>query len=140
MLENSFFKHFLKIGMGTFVSMFLGLITTPIITRIVSPDIYGKLSIFNMYVGIFVMILCLGLDQSLVRYFYVEDNLDYKRELLFKCIVFPILITEILSIIFFCLRINHMIKFEFSNQITILLCMQTLLQLIYRFSLLIVRL
>lgn len=140
MLENSFLKHFLKIGTGTFVSMLLGVITTPIITRIVSPDIYGKLSIFNMYVGIFVMVLCLGLDQSLVRYFYVEDSLEYKRELLFKCIIFPVLITEILSIFFVCLRMNGVIKFEFTNQITILLCIQTLLQLIYRFSLLLVRL
>lgn len=45
-MNNKFLKHFLVIGSGTFISMVIGFLTTPIITRIVSPTEYGQFSIF----------------------------------------------------------------------------------------------
>lgn len=140
MSEKSFIKHFLRIGTGTFISMFLGLITTPVITRTVSPETYGQFSIFNMYVSIAVMILCLGLDQALVRYYYVEDNIEYKSKLLFKCIVLPLLITVLLAKIFIFSIVSGTVKFEFSLNVVVLLHIQIVIQIIYRFSVLVVRL
>lgn len=140
MSEKNFLKHFTVIGGGTFINMLLSLLTTPIITRIVSPDEYGKLSIFTMYSGIALMIIGLGLDQALVRYYYEKDTDEYKKSLLFKCIRLPIIISLMISIIFIVLSKLEIINFEFNTFITTLLCIYTIIQVINRFSLLIIRL
>ena len=78
-MQTHFLKHFMIIGTGTLINMFLGILTTPIITRIVAPIQYGQLSIFITYSNILLMILCLGLDQALVRYYYERNDEGYKR-------------------------------------------------------------
>lgn len=138
--DSNFIKHFLVIGGGTLLNMTLGFITTPLITRLVDPEEYGRLSIFTMYSNIAVMILCLGLDQALVRYYYDNKDLLYKRGLLFKCIILPIVISVILSIAVILTSIYNIINYEFSTFIIIMLCLYTVVQIIYRFSLLVVRL
>lgn len=140
MKKNDFLKHFAVIGTGTLINLILGLLTTPIITRIVDPTEYGQLSIFNMYTSIALMVLCLGFDQALVRYYYESEDTEYRRELLFKCIKLPIIISLALSTIVIVASATGIFKFEFNTFIMILLCLNTLIQLIYRFSLLLVRL
>lgn len=139
-MQNNFLKHFAIIGSGTLINMFLGFFSTLIITRIVEPIKYGQLSIFIMYSNIATMVLCLGLDQTLVRYYYEKDNISYKRALLFRCITIPVIISIILSCIIFFLLTQNLILFEFNILLTILLCLYTIIQIIYRFSLLVVRL
>ena len=56
-MKNNFLKNFIIIGGGTFISMFIGFITTPIITRAVDPNAYGEYSIFTLYSSIAVMVL-----------------------------------------------------------------------------------
>lgn len=138
--KQSIIKHFLVIGSGTVLNMLIGLITTPVITRKVDPVEYGQLSIFIMYCTLAVMILCLGLDQALVRFYYEDDSIEYRRTLLSKCIKYPIIITLGLSILTICLSGLDVLKFEFSTQIMVLLCICVVIQLLYRFSLLLVRL
>lgn len=139
-MKNGFLKHFAVIGMGTFLNLILGVLTTPIITRIVDPSEYGQLSIFNMYSNIGLMVLCLGLDQALVRYYYESDTIQYKRALLFRCLKLPILASCSISIIIIVLSITGLFQFEFSWPIIVWLCLFTIIQIIYRFSLLMVRL
>lgn len=141
MSENkNFLKHFTIIGGGTLINMLLGVLTTPIITRIVDPIEYGQLSIFTMYSGIALMVLCLGLDQALVRYFYEKTDESYRRALLFRCIKLPIIVSILVSIIVIGISISGVVVFEFDTFILILLCVYTFIQLFYRFSLLLVRL
>lgn len=140
MKKNNFLKHFTIIGMGTFFNLILGLITTPFITRMVDPIEYGQLSIFTMYSNIAVMVLCLGLDQAIVRYYYNSKKVEYKRKLLYMCIWCPVLISIILGIGIVLLSVFDIFKFEFSSFIMVMLAIYTIIQIIYRFSLLIVRL
>lgn len=139
-MKNGFLKHFAIIGSGTFISMFLGLLTTPIITRIINPVEYGQLSIFTMYSQIGMMILCMGLDQAVVRYYYEQDNLQYKKALLFRCVKLPVILSAIVSIVIIYLSLGNIVEFEFSSLLIILLCFYTIAQIIYRFSQLIIRL
>lgn len=139
-MKNNFLKHFIIIGSGTILNLLLGLITTPLITRIVDPVEYGQLSIFTMYADMAVMVLCLGLDQAIVRYYYERDTSEYRRALLFRCIQLPVIISSLLGIIVIILSYFKIYNFEFSTHIMVLLCLYTFIQLIYRFSLLIVRL
>ena len=122
MQKNSFLKHFFVIGSGTVINMLIGLITTPLITRIVDPIEYGQFSIFTMYSNIAVMVLCLGLDQALVRYYYENEEIEYKRELLFKCIKLPMIISLLVCLIIISLSAFSIVEFEFNTTIMILLC------------------
>lgn len=120
--------------------MLLGVFTTPIITRYVNPSEYGEFSIFTTYAGIASMVLCLGMDQAMVRYFYESDTKSYKQELLWRCVQLPICV----SVIMLCMCILgdyiNVFCFEFNDLTLILLCIYVLIQVIYRFSLLLVRL
>ena len=138
--NNGFIKHFAVIGLGTAINMFLSLATTPIITRIVSKHEYGMFSIFQMYESIAVMVLCMGMDQTLVRYFYEEDRIEYKQSLLKKCIKLPCVFSIIVSIIFvLCIKFS-LFDFDFGVKTSIALCIYVFTLLLYRFSLLLVRL
>ncbi len=140
MKKQGFLSHFAVIGPGMFINLMLGLFTTPIITRLVAPDEYGQLSVFTMYSGIALMILCAGLDQSLVRFYYDSDTVEHRRGLLLRCVRLPLIITIAVSIGITALAYSGAVKFEFEPFIMLLLCLYTLFQLVYRFSQLTVRL
>ena len=139
MKNKNFISHFLIISGGTFINMLIGLLTTPIITRIVDPIDYGQLSIFNVYTNIATMVLCLGLDQALVRFFYRGD-IEYQKKLLHFCVKVPLLLSflslSLISLFYFLGLIN----LEFSNFILILLCINILLCILNRFLSLVLRL
>lgn len=139
-MKNGFLKNFMIIGSGTFISMFIGFITTPIITRAVDPNAYGEYSVFILYSSIAVMVLYLGMDQSLVRFFYDEDSMEYKHSLLYKCIKVPLLLCLMAFLISLIILKTNLWSFELGNTVFFLLCVYTFVQVIYRFSLLLVRL
>ncbi len=139
-MQRNILKHFTIIGGGTLINMFLGVITTPLITRLVDPVEYGQLSIFTMYAGIAVMVLCLGLDQALVRYYYEHKEDGEKRSLLFRCIKLPVAISVTVSVVVILLSISGVVTFEFPGLIMAILCLYTIIEIIYRFSVLLVRL
>lgn len=139
-MRSSFIKNFTILGFGSLLSMALGFFTTPIITRIVDPVDYGQFSIFTMYSNLAIMVLYFGLDQSMVRFFYEEDSFEYRQALLKKCVKIPVIATvgvSAFAILTYKLRI---FKFEFDGSILVLLCLYTLILVVYRFSMLLVRL
>lgn len=138
--EGHFLKHFAIIGSGTILNMLLGLINAPLITRIVDPVEYGQLSIFNMYANIFVMVLCMGLDQALVRYYYEQEDQKYRQALLFKCIQLPVFVSCLAAALVIFLSASGIYVFEFSTTIMVFLCIYIVSQIVYRFSELVVRL
>ena len=138
--KQSFLKHFTIIGGGTMINMLLGVLTEPIISRLIDPADNGKYGIFTMYSSLAVMVLCLGLDQSLVRYYYEKEDEKYKRSLLFKCVVTPLIICLGVSAIVMLLSLTGLVRFRFDPLIMGILCVFTLFQLVYRFSLLLCRL
>lgn len=138
--KRNFFSDFLIIGTGTIINIVLGIFTTPIITHIVDPDEYGKLSIFQMYTSIALMILCLGLDQSLVRFFYMRDELKYKKALLHNCIKMPIIVAFCVFILILISLIFDLFKYEFPSIIMVLLCINVFISIINRIAILLLRL
>lgn len=137
--NKSFISHFLAIGSGTVISMLLGLLSTPIITRIVDTEEYGQFSIFQMYGGIALMVLCLGLDQSFIRFFYDKDEIEYKQSLLRYCFWLPMGCTAVIGAIVSGLALTHLIEFEFSPLIMVLLCVFTLASVVNRISIMVLR-
>jgi O-antigen/teichoic acid export membrane protein len=119
--NNKIMGRLFDVGVGTFVNILLGLITTPLITRIADPSEYGQLAVFNAYADLFLAFLYLGLDRSLIRFFYDDDKIESKQNLLKICFLLPILTTIIVMIIFMLLVSFGVIDSKLSNIYLILL-------------------
>lgn len=135
-----FASSMLFIGGSSLISMVVGLLTTPIITRIVNPDSFGQLSIFTMYTNLAVMVLCLGMDQSLVRFYYEKDDINYKKEILRECMGLPLIVSTVCVTIALFLLFSGIVTFEFSTQMTTILVINIFAGLLYRFLAMAVRL
>lgn len=137
MKERNLFKHFTIIGSGTIINVLLGLLNTPIITRLISPEFYGQYSIFLTYGSLIVGFLYLGFDQGLIRYYYNYESKTYKNELLRKSLSLPVILFIIFALLTFLLPINFN-DYLGANISTLLF--YVLILLFQRFSMLILRL
>lgn len=140
--SQSFIKNFFVLGIGSFIYLVIGLIGTPVITRLVDPAEYGYMSMFIVYSSIGLMFCGLGMDQTLVRYFYRRDDLDYKRTILFECLSVPVAVFVVLTILIIPtvfivngLDMNNRPVAEF-----ILLDINVFVLLIHRYAILLLRL
>lgn len=130
---------FFHIGFGTAINMIIGFFTTPIITRIVDPEEYGRFSIFTMYISIAIMVLCFGLDQTLVRYYYKKKSIEYKRWLISNCSIFPILFSIAFVVGFSSVVSIFDLPFEYADCVW-LLSIGVVGHLLYRFATIVLRL
>lgn len=85
--QNSLLTQLKNFGIGPIVGMFVSMLTVPITTRFVSPEEFGKSSLFTLVQTLFNLIVLFGTDQSFVRFYNTEQN--DKKELLYHCILFP---------------------------------------------------
>ena len=80
-----------KIGafsLGPIVGAVLGLVTVPLITYFISPEEYGRASMFTLAQGVASMLVYFGLDQAFVREFHIyKKQINY---LLSNAICIPI--------------------------------------------------
>lgn len=67
-------KKFLEYGIGNIVVLIVSLITTPIITNMLSPDEYGKASLFITFCNIASLIVLAGMDQVYMRFYYEKEG------------------------------------------------------------------
>ena len=64
-------------SIGPIAAAFLGFLTVPLITYFITPEEYGKASMFTLAQGIASMLVYFGLDQAFVREFHVyKDKLN----------------------------------------------------------------
>ncbi|MGF3112271.1 lipopolysaccharide biosynthesis protein [Facklamia sp. P9177] len=129
-----------NIGFGVIISMVLTILTTPIITRIINPESYGEFSLFQTFSNVAMMIFCLGMDQSLVRYYYENDSIAYKRELLKKSTLLPLIIVIIFLFLSFIFAGFFNTYFLNDKIYTFLLLLNITFSIMYRFSIMVVRL
>lgn len=135
----SIFKHFISIGTGTLVNMLVGFLTTPILTRLVGTAEYGKYSIFTMYASIALMVLCMGSDQALIRYFYRFDTMDYQRTIIKECCVLPFVCTLLVGVIVNVLSWLGLVQFEFEPRVMTMLTILVFFQVMNRIDLILLR-
>lgn len=135
-------NDFFVLGVGTFLYLLVGVIGTPIITRLVDPVDYGRMSMITVYSGIGVLVCGLGLDQTLARFFYQDENINYKRKLLQFCCVIPLLFAAVLSILLFIFRfVSSFFGLEtLSVTELVLLVLNVIAQLLHRYGMLVLRL
>ena len=137
--NRSLVSGFFVLGIGTVINILISVITTPIITRIVEPQEYGMWSMFVTYTNIALMVVTFGLDQALIRFFFEDESLNYKRSLLRFCFLISIFGTVFAESVFVILLKTGLITFEFSTSISIILCLNVLANLLYRYSMVVLR-
>lgn len=97
--EGGILKSFIDYFYGNFVVLLLGLISVPLITRIMSTDEYGRTAMFQSVVSIIYIFAILGLDQGYIRFFY-KDGISRKK-LFFQCLYPPLILILIFSAVYF---------------------------------------
>lgn len=70
-------KKFLEYGIGNIVVLLVSLVTTPIITNMLSPNEYGKASLFINFCNIASLIVLTGMDQVYMRFYYEKTENKY---------------------------------------------------------------
>lgn len=138
--KKSLISQFAIIGTGGIITLLLGFLNTPIITRLVSPEEYGQYSLFITYGNLALSFLYLGMDQSLIRYFYDEDSTLYKSNLLQKTLGVSMISVTFFSILFYILISFNIINFSLNRLMLIMLVFYVFTLIIQRFSFLIIRL
>ena len=139
-MKNSLFLKFLEFGIGNIVVLFLGFISTPIITRIISPEQFGRSSMFNTITNIIAVIILVGLDQAFVRFFYEEEE-DKRSKLALKSILIPTLLSLMFNVVILISYkyISKLIIGDVSISVILVLCIHNIFLMISRFSLLTIR-
>ena len=93
-------KKFSAFSVGPIVGAVISFITVPLITYFISPEEYGKSSMFTLAQGTVSMIIYLGMDQAFVREFnLVKDRLD---KLMTNAIIVPAIFVVVLDAIIVC--------------------------------------
>lgn len=138
--HGNLLKSFTQFSLGPFAVFALGLLTTPIITRLINPTEYGKLSMFNLISNIFALIAMCGVDNSFVRFFYEEKN-EAISNFLMRCILLPSILSlgVVLIVFLFYDKISMYLFEEINIKAIIALNLNIIFLVLNRFSLLIIR-
>ena len=82
----TFLKGLFGFSASTWINCIIEFISTPIITYFFAPDEFGKISMFLIYVDLFLSFSYLGLDQAFTRFFNEPSGKNDKKSLLTVCI------------------------------------------------------
>ena len=87
---NRYLKMIGGYSLGPIVGALISFVTIPLITYFISPDEFGKVSMFTLATSLVELVLYLGLDQAYIKYYYELD----KKEAFFNS-MFPSLLLSI---------------------------------------------
>ncbi|SDL00476.1 lipopolysaccharide biosynthesis protein [Halanaerobium congolense] len=140
MKNKSLLKSFFNFSIGNWLGAIVGIISTPILTRILSPDQLGKASMFTLAINILLLFVLFGTDQAFVRFFYEEEE-NNRNKLLFNILKIPIFIFLITSIIIFFMkdRISIFLFGEVNQFLIITLIITLFFNVLKRYGLLVIR-
>ncbi|MGG2024823.1 oligosaccharide flippase family protein [Gottfriedia sp. S16(2024)] len=140
MTNSNLLNKFLEYALGSGIVLLLGLISSPINTRLFSPNEFGKYSMFILFSSLIGSIILMGLDNSFVRFFYEEEK-EGRAKLLKASLKLPILLVVISSLllIIFCSSILNQLFNEFNIQLIILIIINNFFSLLSRYMFLVVR-
>lgn len=91
-------KGFLKFGYGTVISLIIGLIAAPIITRVIEPKDLALSSYFLLCMNFGTLGSLFGADQMLARYYYILP--DMRRNLAYYASIKSMVFFLFLAFIF----------------------------------------
>lgn len=104
--RNSFASNLLVTTLGSSTAYIIGLLFTPVISRIYGPEAYGAFSVFNALVANFSLLASLGYEQAVIlpskrKDFYALIKLNFIIVLLFSTVLLLFLLFIPKSILLF---------------------------------------
>lgn len=140
MEENAkqFIKRFMVFSIGPFISAIFGFITVPVTTFLVTPNDFGKSTMYTMGYSITSLFIFLGLDQAFVREYNEYKN---KSNLFWNSLMVPLIFSFLVGGIFIIFyRTISMIMFGSNEEyIIIILAISLPFAVIDRFNMLVIR-
>ncbi len=130
---------FLSYFYGNFVVLLLGFVQTPLVTRLMTTDEYGRTGMFETAVSIIYIFAILGLDQAYIRYYYIKG---VSRERLLKyCLGLSgsVVLFLVLCYVFAAGRVNLWLFGRDGTDIRLLVVSYTLISVLERYFFLDVR-
>lgn len=88
--KDSIVSGILKYSISTWINLVVGFLSVIITTRIISPDVYGQVSIFFSVTSVIMYVFTLGLDGALIRFYNEPPNDEPSSNLVYKCIILSI--------------------------------------------------
>lgn len=85
---KSFIKKFVGFSLVPWITFAMAFISAPISTRLFSPEVLGKINIFNTYSNLFGLFILVGLDQAFARFYYERPNNRSQGYLFTFCFAF----------------------------------------------------
>src|SRR5690625_3747106 len=139
-MGNKYLRKFISFSYGSIFGTGIAFITTLITTRILKPEEFGKASMFILFVSLSMILVVFGTDRAFVRFFY-EEKEEKRGGLLYNCLKISsvILIPLIVTVILIRKIILLFLFSDYSTLIIIGLIVAIILQIIYRFGTLVVR-
>ncbi|WP_226678984.1 lipopolysaccharide biosynthesis protein [Mesobacillus jeotgali] len=139
-MKQNLLKKFISFSYGSGIGLIIGFFTTIVTTRILSPEDFGKASMFTLALNVSMIFIVFGTDQSFVRFFYEEKG-EKRGGLLYNCLKFPLLLSAITMVIILIFnKPLSILLFEEENlQVMIVLLFGILIQVINRYAVLVVR-
>lgn len=140
MKTTNLFKKFLTFSYGSVIGLVIGFFTTLLSTHLLSPEDFGKASMFTLAVNVSVIAVIFGTDQSFIRFFYEEEE-DKRGGLLYNSIRLPILMIIILSGLFLVFQ-EQLTRYLFgttSDTIILVLLVGIIAQVMLRYGQTVIR-
>lgn len=137
---NALVKKFIEFAIGNGIVLILGVISTPIVSRLVGPYERGRFDMFVTYTSLVVLIVTMGIDQAYIRYFN-EEKVEDRGKLLRKAVKIPVLFNIIISVILivFYKNFSNFIVEETSIMIVLLFVFHVFSSIVANFALIDVR-
>ena len=139
-MKDNLFKKFLTFSYGSWLGLFIGLFTTMLTTRLLPPDIFGKVSMFDLFLQVVMILTIFGTDQSFVRFFHEEEP-NKRGALLLNSLRFPVITTAIMLVILFLWyeAITYFLIGKADFKFALWLAIGIIAQLLLRFGQLVIR-
>ena len=96
---NKNLKTIIQYSLASVINAVLSFLSTIILTRIISTEAYGTISIFNSASNVLMGIVCLGLDSSYIRFFYSPPDGNNHKQLAAHCFAIPSVFCVFLAVL-----------------------------------------
>lgn len=137
---NNLFKKFIEFALGNIIVFVLGIVSVPVISRMINPTENGKASMFVTYTSLIVLVLTLGIDQAYIRY-YNDESENNKGKLLKRSLSIPMIASLVLGLflLIFYKQVSNIILSETSFLVAFLLFIHSTASILGNFAMIHVR-
>ncbi len=134
--KYGFIKSIFKFSIATWINFIIGVLSTVILTRVFTPEVYGILNVFNVTSGTIMSLICFGLDSSYIRYYNEPPDGNSRVNLAFKLISVSLLfsiVTGTITSVFFYQQFSVAVFGQISWFLSVMLFVSAISALLLRF-------